>query len=115
MTTARIFRHLPPAGGGFILAAVLATALGASGCAGADASLRPTTVDVLGSAAVTDTAPRVLIEGPTRILHLEVEPKGTVALFRAPRRPGSGIDCRRDGIAVDVAETRDLEIRADPP
>jgi hypothetical protein len=43
---------------------------------------------------VSDPEPRLLLVGPARLLHLQIERKGPVHVFRAPRHEGTSSDCR---------------------
>lgn len=95
MTTSRVSKLFPSAG-------ILAVALGGLGCAGASASARPAMFDVRGSAQVADAEPRMLVEGPVRLLHVDVDGRRDVTFFRVPRRPGSEIDCRQGAVAIDA-------------
>jgi hypothetical protein len=100
MTTARILRLFVPAGRRLALAGISAIAVASSACAGAAGSLRPGSLDVRGSAPVSDHQARGLIEGPARLLHVDVDRKREVALFRVPHQPGSPVDCGHESVAA---------------
>jgi hypothetical protein len=46
------------------------------------------------SIVVADPDPRLILVGPARLLHLQIERKGAVRVFRAPRHDGTSADCR---------------------
>jgi hypothetical protein len=100
MTTSRFLRLSISDGRSLALATVLAIAAGSPGCAGASGSIRPRTLDVRGTALVSDREPRMLIEGPARLLHVDVDGKPDVALFRVPHQSGSPADCSRPGVSA---------------
>ncbi|MEO5770070.1 MAG: hypothetical protein ABIS92_17070 [Polyangia bacterium] len=83
--------------------------LGASGCGGHVQSSRQATDgmrEVRSSIAVGDSEPRMLLAGPARLLHVQVEKrKGVVAVFRAPRQEGTNADCRMPVWREEVRST----------
>ncbi|MEP6652230.1 MAG: hypothetical protein ABJA82_02665 [Myxococcales bacterium] len=105
MTTPRFFRPFVPGGRNVSLASVLAITFGAWGCAGASRNVRADTLDVRGAASVSDHEPRILIEGPARLLHVDVDRKRDVALFTVRRHPGSPFDCVRDAVPIAAEGT----------
>jgi hypothetical protein len=120
MITSRIAKFLSPASSRLGLAGILAIAVGSSGCAGVSGSVRSATFDVRGSALVSDPEPQMLIEGPVRLLHVDLDRTRDVTLFRVPRRPGSGVDCRQQAVAIAANELAragtshlDLDVAAD--
>ncbi|MEP6653035.1 MAG: hypothetical protein ABJA82_06725 [Myxococcales bacterium] len=105
--------------GEWVLSLAMTGVFGASGCGGHLQSLGQATGgvrEVRSSIAVADSQPRILLAGPARLLHVQVEKrKGTVAVFRAPRQDGTNADCRTaapreevrftgKGGAIDVAQ-----------
>lgn len=97
---------------------LLATGLAGQGCGGhlQQAHRQGEGRDVRESIAMTDREPRMLLAGPARLLHLQVEKrKGAVTLYRVPRQQGTSADCQatagRDELplplfseAMDVAQ-----------
>lgn len=49
--------------------------------------------EVRESVTVRDSAPRLVLAGPGRLLHVDVDDRGRVTIFRVPRRSGAAIDC----------------------
>lgn len=64
------------------------------GCGGPARQMPPPKMEVRGSIAVADPEPRLILVGPARLLHLQIERKGPVHVFRAPRHDGTSADCR---------------------
>lgn len=58
-------------------------------------SFRP---DIRESVAIGDPKPRFLLAGPARLLHLDVERRGPVVVYRVLRRDGTVADCQTDGV-----------------
>jgi hypothetical protein len=46
------------------------------------------------SIVVADAAPQLILVGPARLLHVQIEREGAVRVFRAPRHDGTSADCR---------------------
>lgn len=67
-----------------------------AGCAGPAHESRTGPAEVRQSIAVSDSQPRLLLVGPARLLHVQIESdrrKSTVSVFRAPRKLGTSADC----------------------
>ena len=54
--------------------------------------------DIRKSVAIADPKPRLLLAGPARLLHLEVERRGPVVVYRVQRRDGTVADCQTDSV-----------------
>ena len=72
------------------------------GCGGPARQMPPPKMEVRGSIAVADPEPRLILVGPARLLHLQIEPKSPVHVFRAPRHDGTSADCRVVPTGVDA-------------
>lgn len=83
--------------------------MGTAGCAGRMQQPVAPSGDVRDSVALLDSQPRMLLAGPARLLHVQVDKrKGHVTLFRAPRQHGTSADCGA------VPEPRQIVLAARP-
>jgi len=80
----------------------LGAALGSVGCAGSVGAGQAKRPDVRGSVAVTDPAPRLLLVGPARLLHVDADRRRPVMVYRVPRREGTVADCKTDTVPTEA-------------
>jgi hypothetical protein len=79
------------------VAAVLGLALAAGGCAAGQQQVVTarvhSTTDLRGTARVSTPSPVVLVMGPVRLLHVNVDKKAGAHFTRVPSRAGAMPDC----------------------
>lgn len=73
--------------------AVLGAALAAGGCATGQATARVRSSDLRGTARVSTPAPVVIVMGPVRLLHVNVDKKAGAHYTRVPKHDGAMPDC----------------------
>jgi hypothetical protein len=77
-----------------VVAAVLGLALAAGGCAtGRQTTARVHSTDLRGTARVSTPAPVVLVMGPVKLLHVNVDKAAGARFIRVPNRAGAMPDC----------------------
>lgn len=97
---------------------VLVAFVGLAGCAAAGSAERRDATDARGTVAVGAAKPRLVVAGPTRLLHLDIQGRPAL-LYTVARRTGTELDC--DGpeigspsvIRGDGRTILDLDVSAD--
>jgi hypothetical protein len=74
---------------GKFVTAALGLALAAGGCATGQTTARVHSTDLRGSARVSTPAPVVIVMGPVRLLHVNVDKKAGAHFIRVPHRDGA--------------------------
>ncbi len=83
--------------------------MAAGGCATGQATARARSSDLRGIAHVTTPLPVVLIMGPVRLLHVNVDQKAGAHFTRVPARDGAAPDCT-GGAPLTWDGESDLEV-----
>ena len=78
---------------GKFVTAALGLALAAGGCATGQTTARVHSTDLRGSARVSTPAPVVIVMGPVRLLHVNVDKKAGAHFIRVPQRAGTMPNC----------------------
>lgn len=87
-------------------AAIVAAATLAAGC-GATTAAGGGSVDLRRSAHIEHGGtPRMLVEGPARLLHLDVHGDRVFSIYSVERRSGTEADCLSDGASVHASVAR---------
>lgn len=87
-------------------AALVAAASFAAGC-GVTTTTARGPVDLRRSAHIEHGAtPRMLVEGPARLLHLDVRGERVFSIYSVERRSGTEADCLSDGASVHASVAR---------
>jgi hypothetical protein len=105
MTTSHTSRH--------IIMALLGVALGAGGCATGQTTARVrSSSDLRGTAHVFTPAPVVVVMGPVRLLHVNVDKEAGAHYTRVPNRNGATPDCG-GGTPIAWDGESDLDVGSD--
>jgi hypothetical protein len=84
------------------LVAVLGAAALAVGCAGSMTSARLSRLDVRDTVTAPGASRRLLLAGPGRLLHVDVERRNVVTVYRVPRHDGTAADCGNEPPRADA-------------
>ena len=84
--------------------------LAGAGCASAVTATHRS--DVRASAAVSNPEPRLLVAGPARLLHANIDRRAGVTFLRVPLHASAEPDCR-GGVALGWDGESDIEVRED--
>jgi hypothetical protein len=84
------------------LVAVLGVAALALGCAGSITTSRQSRLDVRDTVTAPGASRRLLLAGPGRLLHIDVERRSVVTVYRVPRHDGTAADCGNEPPRADA-------------
>jgi hypothetical protein len=93
----------------WIRVGILGAVVVAGGCASTRTTTRQAASDFRGNAAVSTPAPRLLVAGPVRLLHVNVDRKAGATFLRVPSYAGASPDCR-SGIPLTWNGESDLDV-----